>query len=39
LRRQVDKNFNEIDTLTEKGDVHSTLEHIRRIFLKEYGDQ
>jgi xylose isomerase len=36
LKRSVDENFSDIDSVVKKGDVHSSIETVRRIFLKGY---
>ena len=37
VKRSVDENFEDIDSVVRKGDVHSSIETLRRIFLKGYG--
>jgi xylose isomerase len=35
-RRQVDEHYGEIKSLVEEGDVHKTIDGLRKIFLRGY---
>ncbi len=36
MKKQVEKNYEEIDSLIEEGDTHKIIEGARKIFLKDY---
>jgi len=36
IRRQVDEHYGEINSLVGEGDVHKTIDGLRKIFLREY---